>query len=1317
MKARTSWRGRYGSTGQEAGPVDDDLRALMNARFDEEGHIVHAPAEVHAPDPRRPDEGEVSKEHLQAAVEALAKRIEAAEAQGKAGEREMLGGAAEDARGMRAEADAGAEDLLHRLDLLEHRLEAMSKPVGGASKVRPGAGRGEPDLAPSQPARSASPRAAPYAGGLADFARDLGVARRREEPPFAAARGEPDQATRAVEAMIGDILREVRDLRGRMEDMRPSGQGIAAIQHRVGDIDEHLLALHDDLARRREPPQELLGEIAAIRQGLENLSSGRNFAEIEQRIVELGQRFDRLAEPSLERETLSRLEERLERLDEAVERIREGRAGALDELSRQLDQLAARVEQTGTTPPVDLAPLEARLAEIGARLEESTDTSAQFAALEQRLAAITERLQEQPAPFDPSEITDRLAVITEKLEERPAPFDPSEITDRLDRLAGEISGFLAEGESGRALQPVLDRLAALDDRFDEGRVDLEQLSGIVERMERSVAEAPAERLGALEERIALLAENMGESDVASFTQDVVDLRAEIAELRADIRNAPPTQEGALRSLQPAIRDIRERLDRLPQEPANFSRELEAQIGRISAMLDRPAAESEAMGRLEEALAGITQRLDAQDQHFKATAWQAADTLDAKGEGASDALMRLASALQNDLGELKSGAAAAEERTRQSLEAVHGTLEAVVKRMAFLERDRAWQTPQGGGGGSEGADRSAPQDPRPSPGASPLRLPGAKDGRAPDVRPAPPGEESPQGSGLLQRLSASQLLKRATGGRAESFSPRPEEAEAAIDSLLEPGTGGPLNSDLADAPSSTSTYATAAYARGGRQRDDSQTALARAYEQFRSHGQSGEAPSADFLNAARRAARAAAEEAAAAEKDARTARASGASSSVLDFLKARRRMLLAGAVALAVAFAAMQFIKQRGASLTADGSPATELQAPASLEESASVPPATSLVERQADASKRPMPTPDETTAFSTSIAALDVLQGDAVAKPDAPAGQFADAQSGVATAAPADAAATLETASIPAPSAGAPAAVKTMPKPDGGLLLPAAIGSDKLRRAAETGVAEAQFEIASRYAEGRGVMRDAAEAVRWYEKAARTGLAPAQYRLGSIYEKGRGVPKDIDRAFDWYEKAAAAGNVKAMHNLAVLHAEGAVGEPDLEKAAGLFERAAERGVRDSQFNIAVLYARGLGVPQDLSRAYKWFAVAARSGDQQARQRQEEIEQVLSPELLPQARQAAAAFKPLAVDPQVNMVFAPEGGWEDAGGETLHMGMPGLIQRAQDLLIARGYDPGPADGVFGEKTRQAIAAFQRDKGLQVSGDIDTGLIKALEAKDM
>ncbi len=77
------------------------------------------------------------------------------------------------------------------------------------------------------------------------------------------------------------------------------------------------------------------------------------------------------------------------------------------------------------------------------------------------------------------------------------------------------------------------------------------------------------------------------------------------------------------------------------------------------------------------------------------------------------------------------------------------------------------------------------------------------------------------------------------------------------------------------------------------------------------------------------------------------------------------------------------------------------------------------------------------------------------------------------------------------------------------------------RKAAEQGVAEAQYNLGFMYYNGLGVPQDYAEAVRSYRKAAEQGLALAQFNLGIMYYKGRGVPKDYVQAHMWNILAAS----------------------------------------------------------------------------------------------------------------------------------------------------------------------------------------------------
>ncbi len=231
--------------------------------------------------------------------------------------------------------------------------------------------------------------------------------------------------------------------------------------------------------------------------------------------------------------------------------------------------------------------------------------------------------------------------------------------------------------------------------------------------------------------------------------------------------------------------------------------------------------------------------------------------------------------------------------------------------------------------------------------------------------------------------------------------------------------------------------------------------------------------------------------------------------------------------------------------------------------------------------------------------------------------------------------------------------------------LPIAIGGPKLRTAALAGDSGAAYEIAMRYAEGRGVPANFEEAARWYERAAAKGLAPAQFRYASLLEKGQGVRKDLAQARKLYLAAAAKGNAKAMHNLAVLYAEGIEGKPDYATAAQWFTKAAQHGVPDSQYNLGVLAARGLGAPKSFIDSYKWFALAAAQGDKEAARKRDEVASQMDGKTLAAAQQAVSSFVPERQPHDAVSAPQPSGGWDNAGSTP---GAQGKVKSAMPMSL-------------------------------------------------
>ena len=84
-----------------------------------------------------------------------------------------------------------------------------------------------------------------------------------------------------------------------------------------------------------------------------------------------------------------------------------------------------------------------------------------------------------------------------------------------------------------------------------------------------------------------------------------------------------------------------------------------------------------------------------------------------------------------------------------------------------------------------------------------------------------------------------------------------------------------------------------------------------------------------------------------------------------------------------------------------------------------------------------------------------------------------------------------------------------------------------MTRAANSGNAEAQFNLALYYSQGMyQTAKDQKESFRWAKLAADQGYAQAERFVGACYEYGIGVPANPAEAALWYNRAAAQGLAK-----------------------------------------------------------------------------------------------------------------------------------------------------------------------------------------------
>jgi hypothetical protein len=84
-----------------------------------------------------------------------------------------------------------------------------------------------------------------------------------------------------------------------------------------------------------------------------------------------------------------------------------------------------------------------------------------------------------------------------------------------------------------------------------------------------------------------------------------------------------------------------------------------------------------------------------------------------------------------------------------------------------------------------------------------------------------------------------------------------------------------------------------------------------------------------------------------------------------------------------------------------------------------------------------------------------------------------------------------------------------------------------------------------------------------------------------------------------------------------------------------------------------------------------------------------------------------------IDPFPYYAGYPYYGGYYGGGYYGYSSNPGVVTQVQQDLANAGYYQGAIDGIMGPETRSAIAAYQSDNGLPVTGTITRNLMASLQ----
>jgi cell division septation protein DedD len=124
---------------------------------------------------------------------------------------------------------------------------------------------------------------------------------------------------------------------------------------------------------------------------------------------------------------------------------------------------------------------------------------------------------------------------------------------------------------------------------------------------------------------------------------------------------------------------------------------------------------------------------------------------------------------------------------------------------------------------------------------------------------------------------------------------------------------------------------------------------------------------------------------------------------------------------------------------------------------------------------------------------------------------------------------------------------------------------------------------------------DYARAVREWRPLAESGDADAQFNLGQAYKLGRGVTQDLPQAAQWFGRAAQQGHLQAQDNYGLVLYD----MNNKTEALQWLQRSAERGEPRAQFVMGAELFNGTNIARDLPRAYALMKRASDAGLQRA----------------------------------------------------------------------------------------------------------------------
>ena len=157
-----------------------------------------------------------------------------------------------------------------------------------------------------------------------------------------------------------------------------------------------------------------------------------------------------------------------------------------------------------------------------------------------------------------------------------------------------------------------------------------------------------------------------------------------------------------------------------------------------------------------------------------------------------------------------------------------------------------------------------------------------------------------------------------------------------------------------------------------------------------------------------------------------------------------------------------------------------------------------------------------------------------------------------------------------------------------------------LKRSAELGNAEAQYNLGYFLQNGAAGVKNEKEAVEWYKKSSDNGFNDGHYAMMMAYGNGQGIEQNSEQAFEYALKCANNNDATCMWNIVTSYLTGNGVKADtskfkewiikLAKLPSPENLALSGNITSARLELANFYRNGKHFKKDNYQSYLWYLI-------------------------------------------------------------------------------------------------------------------------------